>query len=201
VTSLSFGVAEMVGAGIDAFDETIRKGEFDRLLLRPVSPLMQVLGSDFRLRRLGRLTQGLIGVAIALRWLPQFSWSLDKVLMLGLGIASGAAIFLGVLLLGATVCFWTVQSTELTNIFTYGGREMLSWPLPIYPESLQRIFLFIVPLAFGCYVPTCYLLGRPLPLGLPAWLAFLGPLAAIAFAVVTGATWRLGVTHYQSTGT
>jgi ABC-2 type transport system permease protein len=200
VTSLSFGVAEMVGAGIDAFDETIRKGEFDRVLLRPVGAFVQVLGSDFRLRRLGRLTQGVIGFAIALSWLPSLSWTPLKLLLLALGIVSGAAIFLGVLLLGATICFWTVQTTELTNIFTYGGREMLSWPLSIYPQGLQRIFLFIVPLAFGCYLPTCYVLGRALPLGLPPWIAFLGPAAAVAFATVAGAIWSVGVRHYQSTG-
>lgn len=200
LTSLSFGVAEMIGAGIDAFDETIRKGEFDRVLLRPVSAFVQILGSDFRLRRLGRLTQGIIGFAIALHWLPALGWTPLKGLMLLLGTFSGAAIFLGVLLLGATICFWTIQTTELTNIFTYGGREMLSWPFPIYPQALQRIFLFIVPLAFGCYVPACYILGRPLPLGLPAWAAFLGPAVAVAFAAVAGAVWRYGVRHYQSTG-
>jgi ABC-2 type transport system permease protein len=201
VTSLSFGVAEMVGAGIDAFDDTVRKGEFDRVLLRPVNPFVQVLGSDFRLRRLGRMTQGAIGLTFALSWLPHFSWSLLKVLVLALGIASGAAIFLSVLLLGATVCFWTVQTTELTNIFTYGGREMLSWPFPIYSQTLQRIFLFIVPLAFGCYVPTCFALGRALPLGMPAWVALVGPVsAALIFSMVAAAIWRMGVRHYQSTG-
>jgi ABC-2 type transport system permease protein len=200
VTSISFGIAEMVGAGIDGFDETIRKGEFDRVLLRPVSAFIQVLGSDFRLRRLGRLTQGAIGFAIALTWLPPLNWSPAKLLMLTLGILSGAAIFLGILLIGATVCFWSVQTTELTNIFTYGGRETLSWPLAIYPQALQRVFLFIVPLAFGCYIPTCYVLGRALPLGLPPWVAILAPLTAFAFAAVAGAIWRIGIYHYQSTG-
>lgn len=200
LTSLSFGASEMIGAGIDAFDETIRKGEFDRVLLRPVSAFVQILGADFRLRRLGRLTQGAIGFALALHWLPALTWSPLKVLMLVFGVASGAALFLGVLLLGATVCFWTIQTTELTNIFSYGGREMLSWPLPIYPSSLQRIFLFVVPLAFGCYVPACFVLGRPLPLGLPSWAAYLAPVMACAFAATAGALWHVGVRHYQSTG-
>ena len=58
VMSISFGLAEMFGAGIDAFSDTIRLGEFDRILLRPVGSFMQVVVSDFRLRRLGRITQG-----------------------------------------------------------------------------------------------------------------------------------------------
>ena len=49
VMSISFGLAEMIGAGIDNFSQTIRLGEFDRVLLRPVGALVQVIGSDFRL--------------------------------------------------------------------------------------------------------------------------------------------------------
>jgi ABC-2 type transport system permease protein len=199
-TSLSFGLAEMIGAGIDQFDQTIRRGEFDRVLLRPVSAFVQVVGSDFRLRRLGRLTQGIIGFAVALRLLPALHWTPARLAMLTIGIASGAAIFVAVLLLGATLCFWTIETTELTNIFTYGGREALSWPLPIYHELLQRCFLFVVPLAFGAYVPVCFLLGRPPPLGLPTAAAFAAPLAALTFTLVAGAIWRFGVHHYQSTG-
>jgi len=89
-------------------------------------------------------------------------------------------------LLGATVCFWTVETTELINILTYGGREMLSYPLTIYHQLLQRFFLFVVPVAFGSYVPACYILERPLPSGLPNTLVFAAPLAAIIFAFMAG---------------
>ena len=64
VVSLGLGIAEMVAAGMDNFQETIRRGEFDRVLLRPVGPLWQVAGSDFRLRRLGRIPTGLFGAAL-----------------------------------------------------------------------------------------------------------------------------------------
>ncbi len=162
VMAISFGLAEMLGSGIDNFSQTIRLGEFDRVLLRPVGALTQVIGSDFRLRRLGRLTQGMIGFIVALILLPSLHWTLDKVVLLLVGIASGAVIFVSILLLGATLCFWTVETTELTNILTYGGREMLSYPLTIYSQSLQYFFLFVVPLAFGSYVPVCYILGHSL---------------------------------------
>jgi ABC-2 type transport system permease protein len=200
VMSISFGLAEMIGAGIDDFALIIRRGEFDRVLLRPVGVFMQVFGSDFRLRRLGRLTQGVLACIVALHLLPDLRWTGEKVLVLVLSIASGAAIFITVLLLGATVCFWTIETTELTNILTYGGREMLSYPLTIYHQLLQRFFLFIVPVAFGSYIPVCYLLDRPLPFGLPLAFAFAAPGAALVFALVGGYVWRFGVHHYQSTG-
>lgn len=200
ITSLGFGLAEMIGAGIDSFDITIRRGEFDRLLLRPASAFIQVIGSDFRLRRLGRLTQGSIAFIIAFALLPGFHWTPTKLLVLPLGIASAAAIFIAILLLSATLCFWTIETTELFNSLTYGGREMLSYPITIYHQLLQRFFLFVVPLAFGSYVPVCYLLDRPLPFGLPNTLTFAAPLVALAFVLAAGFVWRFGVHHYQGTG-
>jgi ABC-2 type transport system permease protein len=200
IMSISFGFAEMFGAGIDLFPDTIRLGEFDRILLRPASSFLLVIGSDFRLRRLGRISQGIIAMLVTLPLLPGLHWTPAKILAFVLGIGSGSILFMSVLLLGATLCFWTVETTELTNILTYGGREMLSYPIVIYHQILQRFFLFIVPLAFGSYVPTCYLLGRPLPFGLPNEVVFIAPLVALLFSLLAGAIWQSGVRHYQSTG-
>ncbi len=200
LTSVSFGLAELIGAGIDGFADTIRRGDFDRVLLRPVGAFMQVIGSDVRLRRLGRITQGVIALALTLRLLPDLHWTAAKVVVAAMGVASGAAVFVAILLLGATMCFWTVETTELTNILTYGGCTLLSYPLTIYNRGLQRFFLAVVPLAFGSFVPACYVLGRALPFGLPPALAFGAPIVALIFAGLSGAAWRVGVRHYQSTG-
>ncbi len=200
VMSISFGLAEMFGAGIDAFSDTIRLGEFDRVLLRPVGSFLQVVASDFRLRRLGRITQGCMTLVIALHFLPGLHWTTAKVVALLIGIGSGSILFMSVLVLGATLCFWTVETTELINILSYGGRDMLSYPLSIYNQFMQRFFLFVIPLAFGSYVPTCYLLGKSLPFGLPGEAVFVAPLVALAFALCTRAIWQFGVRHYQSTG-
>lgn len=200
VMSIGFGFSEMIGAGLDVFPDTIRLGEFDRVLLRPVSALLQVASSDFRLRRLGRITQGIVALFIATAFLPAFHWTLLKVFATLIGVASGTMLFLAVWLLGATMCFWTVEPTEIVNILTYGGRDMLSYPLNIYNQVMQRVFLFVIPLAFGTFVPVCYILGKSLPLGLPNNLVFVSPAVAIAFFLVARAIWQFGVRRYQSTG-
>jgi len=200
VMSIGFGLSEMFGAGLDVFPDTIRLGEFDRVLLRPVSVLLQVASSDFRLRRLGRITQGIAALFIATAFLPAFHWTLLKVVILLISVVSGAILFLSVWLLGATMCFWTVEPTEIVNILTYGGRDMLTYPLNIYNQVMQRFFLFVVPLAFGTFVPVCYMLGKPLPLDLPNNLVFASPAIAIAFFLVARAIWQFGVRRYQSTG-
>ena len=102
--------------------------------------------------------------------------------------------------LGATFCFWTVQAKEVTHVFTYGGDGVASYPLDIYRGSIRRFFTFVVPLAFVNYEPALFLLGRPDPLGLPAFARLLSPLAALIMALLARYAWRQGVQHYQSTG-
>jgi ABC-2 type transport system permease protein len=202
VASIGFGLAELFGGGIDNFDTIIRLGDFDRVLLRPMTALLQVSTTQFRLRRLGRITQGIGAFILALFLLQAFHlvWTPLKILALLFGIVSSALIFLSILLLGATICFWTIEVTELTSSLTYGGREMLSYPMTIYHQLMQRLFVFVIPLAFGTYFPVCYVLGHTLPFDLPDWLVFVSPPVALLFAVAALAFWRFGVHHYQSTG-
>src|SRR5260370_24823321 len=88
ITSMSFGLAELFGAGIDGCAETIRRGEFDRVLLRPAGALLQVESSDIRLRRLGRITEGLLIFALALGPPPAFIWRPLPLLVPPLSIVS-----------------------------------------------------------------------------------------------------------------
>jgi ABC-2 type transport system permease protein len=196
---VAFGLSEMVAAGFDLFPQAIRQGEFDRVLLRPVGIFVQVLAADFQLRRLGRIAQGGLALALAVAW-TSITWTSLKVLYLLVVLVSGFVMFSALLVLGAVLCFWTVQSVEIVNTVTYGGTEMASYPLPIYHELLQRFFTFVVPLAFVSYFPALYLLDRPELQHLPVWLPGMTPVAAAILALMAWLAWRVGVRHYQSTG-
>jgi ABC-2 type transport system permease protein len=196
---VAHGLSEMIAAGFDVFPRTIQQGEFDRVLLRPVGIFVQVLAADFQLRRLGRVAQGGLALALAIAW-TSIAWTPLKVLYLLTALVSGVVMFSALLVLGAVLCFWTVQSIEIVNTVTYGGTEMASYPLPIYHELLQRFFTFIVPLAFVSYFPALYLLDRPEVQDLPGWLPGMTPVAAAVLALIAWLAWRGGVRHYQSTG-
>ena len=199
LASISFGMAEMIGAGFDLFPQVIRRGEFDQVLLRPVSIFTQTLASDFQLRRLGRIAQGSVALAISMQ-AGVIDWTLARVLYLPLVLGSGMLLFLALLVCGATLCFWTVESAQMINVFTNGGIELATYPLPIYHVALQRFFTFVVPTAFVSYVPALFLLGRLEGSGWPIWSAFAPPLTAAAFTMAAVAFWRVGVRHYRSTG-
>jgi len=58
----------------------------------------------------------------------------------------------------------------------------------------------VVPLAFVSYFPALYLLDRPELQCLPGWLPSATPVAAAMLVLMAWFAWRVGVRHYQSTG-
>ncbi len=196
VAHLAFALGECVARGFDSFATLVVSGEFDRLLVRPRSTVLQVLGSKFEFSRVGRLLQSGAVLAWAVTGLS-VRWDLWKGITLILMVSGGACIFAGLFILAAALCFWTVQGLEIANIFTDGGREMAQYPLNIYKRWVTRFFTFVIP--FGCvnFLPMLYLLDKAPG---PVALYILTPLAGILFLVPCLGAWRFGVRHYRSTG-
>ena len=200
LSSLAFSMAEMVGRGFDSpFERMIQQGAFDGVLARPLGAFFQILTSEFQLRRLGRSLQALVVLAYALPRLP-IAWTPDRLLLVPLTIASGMGIYLALIVIGATITFWTIRTPEVINVFTFGGVQMTQYPLSIYQEWLRAVFLFLIPVGFANYPAALYLLGRDDPGGLPLWSAWLAPLAAALFLGTALRFWAFGVSKYTSTG-
>ena len=63
----AFGLAELFARGLDFFPQLVRGGEFDRMLLRPRSLLLQSMATRFHLNRLARVVGGLALLIVSLR--------------------------------------------------------------------------------------------------------------------------------------
>jgi ABC-2 type transport system permease protein len=195
-----FAASAFLTRGVeDVGTDFLRTGAFDRLLLRPRTVLLQLVGHDFRLARLGRLAQGLLVLIVGAQLAP-IDWSLSDVLLVLWAVAGGIALFFGLILLQGAMSFWTIESLEVANVLTYGGVQAAQYPLSLYNDWLRSLLTFVVPLACVAYYPILTLLDRPDPLGAPAWLGFVAPLAGFVFAALSLIPWRLGVRHWTSTG-
>lgn len=197
--TVSFSLAELNAGGFDFFDQLVVRGEFDRLLIRPLGAFFQMLTEAWPLRRFGRLTQGGIALIFALASLAG-GWDWGRWLFLFVMIAGGALFFLAIFIGGSTACFWSPQTSELTNIFSYGGQLMASYPMSIYERWMRHFFTFVIPMAFVSYYPSLWLLGKSDPFGLPRWFSFLAPFVVVIVFAAAVAFWRFGVRHYQSVG-
>ena len=90
---------------------------------------------------------------------------------------AACCVFVGLMILEATSAFWTTESLEVWNAFTYGGVTMSQYPLEIYRPWFRRFFIFVIPLGCINYLPGVAILGRPDPLGTPLLLQWASPLS------------------------
>jgi ABC-2 type transport system permease protein len=198
--NITFSLADMLSRGFDVFGtDFVRTGAFDRVLLRPRSATLQLLGYEVRLSRIGRMLQGLAVVVLATHLEP-VDWTPATVAIAVWAVAGGVALFMGILVLQATISFWTIESLEAINILTYGGVQAAQYPLNIYADWFRRVLTFGVPLACVAYYPVLAILKRPDPLGAPDWILPLTPLAGFAFLALSFVAWRAGMARYASTG-
>jgi ABC-2 type transport system permease protein len=199
-SSVSFSVAELLVGGFDDFDAWVVRGEFDQVLLRPLPVTFQMMTARFHVRRIGRLAQAIIALILAFSLL-NLHWTTFQIAFFGVMLAGGALLFMSIFIAGATFSFWAPQAHEAINIFSYGGQFMTTYPMHIYQQWVVSFFTFVIPMAFINYYPSLYLLGKPDPFGLPAFMPFLSPVVAVVAFRITIALWRIGVRRYQSTGT
>lgn len=194
IIHIAFSLTECFARGFDNFSRLVVTGDFDRILVRPRSTIVQVLGSQFEFTRIGRLFQAVVIFIIALTKV-QIDWNIIKILTFILMIISGIFIFAGIYMIGATLCFFTIEGLEVINILTDGGREISQYPINIYKDWVKKLFTFVIPYGVVNYLPLLYVLGK----NNQVIYAFT-PLLGILFIIPCILIWNYGVKHYLSTG-
>ena len=194
IVLMQFSLAECVARGFDCFSKLVRQGTFDRIMTRPRNEILQVLGNNFELTRIGRMLQAIIVFAYGISK-GGIEWSFPKVLTVIFMLTGGTGVFCGIFLINAALCFFTLEGLEFINIFTDGAREYGQYPIDVYGKRMTRFCTFVIPYALVQLYPLHYLTGRS-----DNALTMLLPLAALLFLLPCYALWRLGVRKYVSAG-
>ena len=200
LVNTSFAIASALLSGFDVFGPIfVKTGNFDRLLLRPRSVVLQLMGHELALRRLGRLVQGVfvfLWAAIQL----DVAWGWVNTSLLLFTLLGGIALFSGLMVIQATISFWTVESLEVMNTLTYGGVQTVQYPLDIYSDWFRKFFTFVVPLACISYFPILAILDKSDPLGTSLTFQMFSPSLGFVFLGITFYFFYFGVSKYTSTG-
>ena len=191
---LSFSIAEMFFRGLDHFETVIKNGEFDRILIRPQNNLMQSMCTEFDFSKIGRIAQSLLILIIAIANI-NIDWNFYKVLVFILMNIGCVLIFFGIFVLKAAFCFWTVDGLEFMNILAEGGKKVAQYPIDIYAKWFRLFFTFIVPFGLVNYYPVLYLFGKS-----DNWFYGIVPIFTFIFLIPCIGIWKLGIKHYESTG-
>ncbi len=192
---IPMGLFNIIGMNLYQFGEIyIVEGKFDRVLLRPIHSLFQILFENFHLESIQEILTGLAAVAwCAVRL--EIPLTFMNVILFPVLILCGAVIYVCIFIILSSVNFWVEDRIGLSppvfNMIAFGR-----YPLTIYNAAIQFMLNWIVPFAFASFYPTVRYLGR---------MEFQSKfyLVPVVAAVVLGLAlwvWALGVRQYKSTG-
>ncbi len=140
VVHVVFAVAEGVGRGFESLESHVKNGTFDRVLLRPRSTLLQVLGAALAPETIGRLVLAAVVLGWALAALDDGPLAGDIALLLW-AFTGGVAAFLALLMLSAALSFWTTETLLIFAIVTKGGLETTQYPIAVFHRALRQLHL------------------------------------------------------------
>jgi ABC-2 type transport system permease protein len=196
---LMHALSVLVSGEIRDLDHQIRHGEFDRYLIRPLSPLRQIMSQGVQINAFGDLLGGVV-LFLAAATLTTIAWTPATLLYLVLAILGGALIELALDLMIATLAFRIFNTQSLFFVLDTFFSDFGNYPLHIFGGTMQFLLTFCLPLAFMAYFPSTVLLDRTDELSVPAALAYAAPLFGVVWFVAAMRIFRRELRAYQSSG-
>jgi ABC-2 type transport system permease protein len=192
---LPMSLFNMLSINLYYFSEVyIVEGKFDRVLLRPVNSLFQILFEQFRLEALSDTVLGLFLVITCARRLG-LSLGAGEWLFMAAATVNGCLLYLAIFLLLTCISFWMEDRVGVIppvyNMLTFGR-----YPMDIYNPFVKFLLSWIVPFGFATFYPTAALLKADVY----RIYAYLLPLVTVAFGGLSLWVWNRGVRNYSSTG-
>lgn len=181
----------VVNPCLTAIVEHIRKGTLDFVLLKPVDAQFLVSTSKIQpwqaVDSLGGL--GVLWFAFVRlhRW-PSVGEVIASLLLFGAAVT----LLYSLWILAICSAFWAVRLDNLAYLFA-SIFDAARWPVSVFQGVWRFLFTFVIPLAVLTTFPAMALLGS-----LTARTGVLAVGAALAFACLARATWRLAIGHYRS---
>ena len=177
----------------------IRNGEWDRYLLRPAGPLMQLMTRFLNPGTIGDLVLGL-AILLTAANLLDMTWTLPLVLYVAAAAIGGGLVEAGMqiglsgfdFVVGPTVRIKDMVDRVLTDFGAY--------PMAIFGTIGTWLLTLLLPLAFMAYLPAAVVLGHEADLVVPVWLAWLSPIAGLGVFAIGVAVFMRMSKSYASPG-
>jgi ABC-2 type transport system permease protein len=190
------GLTELFCDGPWTLPSKVNTGEFDRVLVRPISPALQSVTAIVSIHGFGQVILGITMIALGLsRSDASFHWwTLPYLIM----VVTSGAIILGALNFAINLFgFWEPSARSAFPTMMALTIDFAKFPLGIYNNVIKAFAIFAVPYAFITYFPAHILLGRDSEW---AWLGYCSPLAALWMLVITNVLWSKALSRYQGVG-
>ncbi|WP_240941250.1 ABC-2 family transporter protein [Paenibacillus sp. HB172176] len=174
----------------------ILRGGMDIYLIRPVSPILQVLSSAVGMNGLGNLTVGAFLIVSSLIHVD-VEWTIFKMVLFLLFVVSGVVIRTAINLAANCIAFWLLGSGNPFSMMVSTLGDFAKFPISIYSIGIKVLISVIIPFSFIGYVPASFLFGKEDSSVL--W-GLLCPLAALYCMGMAVLIFHRGLKKYESVG-
>jgi ABC-2 type transport system permease protein len=188
-----------ITGGLYSLERQVRQGDFDRYLVRPTPPLVQLLCHQVHISIFGDLLGGLVLFAAATS-LVEVDWTASALLYLVLAIVGGALIEMALRVLLSSLSFRFLSANGFMFLLDTIFSNFSNYPLKIFGSVLEFLLTFGLPLAFMAYFPTTVLLGRTGELRVSPLFAYGAPLAGVLWLGLALLVFQREMRQYQSSG-
>jgi ABC-2 type transport system permease protein len=189
------GVVSFAFEGMWRTVRLINLGDLDRFLLRPVSPILQILVYDLGVHGIGNMITGAVLFAVALSR-TQIVWTADRILFIPVLIISAAAIRTAISFAANCSGFWLTSFYNAFPLMVHQMADFAKYPSTLFTEPIRFLVTVVLPYAFIGYVPAVYLFNKE-PWGVLAWLI---PAVALWCVVIARIVFYHGLKRYDSPG-
>lgn len=139
-------------------DGMVITGVLDQYLVKPVNVLIQIIMSRINYYEIGTALISLIlviyGVAVNINEINIF-----KIVLIFVYIITGSLLCLAVYIFCGSFSFKYKESRGLLFSF-YSLRQVLRYPLDIYPLVIKYVATFLIPLGLVGYYPSLIILNK-----------------------------------------
>jgi ABC-2 type transport system permease protein len=188
------GVGSAFFDGIWLIVRYVNRGEFDRMLLRPVPVLTQVLGSNVGMNGYGNLIMGTVLIIQSLRHV-NILWSPAKIGFAVLLLVCAVVVRASINIVANSTSFWIKAESNSVGFMAHTVGDLAKYPLNVFPAAVKALVCVAVPYAFVSYFPVSYVLGKD------GWVwGMCTPLIALICMAVASAVFYRGLRTYESTG-
>lgn len=175
------------------------EGEFDRFLTRPMSVLYQFFFTNINVFGLTDLIPGIL-VFLYGCVKTDFPFTVTNVVGILVMLTGAVLIRGGIYILLGSTSFWTKSANDFGQFTQEIFDKTTMYPLSMYPESLQLILTFLIPIGWVSFYPASELLGieHSFSTGnLGVWIT-LG--VGFVTMLIAGFVFQTGLKQYESAG-
>jgi len=194
VYMINTGVADTFTTSLYNIEKFVRRGEFDRMLVKPLPVFLQVLSSRIDITNIVNVITGTFLLCILFK-IEYILFDFRFLVIISFFMVVSLIIIYGLRIITMSIAFWT--QTSLPIAVAIGNiNEFSKYPIDIYGNSIYWTLIHVLPYAYISYFPAMLILNKISYCEVGLYMVISIPLLMI----VANTIWCKGLKRYESSG-